>query len=280
MKIQTTNISFNAGLTSAMKQEIKSTDVKKVSNELLKLGIDSDFKENKLIAWCSLQCINIIKEFNEKYNLKLGLPKGIFVEDFNNLKTSNKQSLGFCNLAPARLYLGKDIVTPEQTLFFNEFQELNSKSGNEFWDNIDVIADIDFDSKYSATDFFLDKILHEFMHVVHENNMLKQMSGKAFINTLQKVFAPQYLELFHKKYERLLSSYICKYAYQNPFEAVACDLSKKTIDCLDKNKLDLTNNFFENEPYKKNSFIESHIIYTPQKKIDTTLKNFWNGKFD
>lgn len=280
MEIQATNIGFGAGLTSAMKREINSTDVKKVSNELLKLSIDSDFKENKLIAWSSLKCVEIINEFNKKYNLKLGLPKGIFVEDFNKLKTPQKDAIGFCNLAPARFHLGKDTLTQGKTIFFNEFENFNSQNGNEFWNQIDEIADCNYETKYSPTDFFLEKFLHEFMHVIHENNMLNQMSGKNFIKKLQTVFDTQYLNSFQKKYKNLLSDLICRYASESPIEAVACDLSRKMIENLDKNTLSVNNNFFYKEPYRKSSFIERNIIFTPQKKIDTILKEFWNGGFD
>ena len=76
------NPNFRAGLTSAMRSEIRSVDVAKVSEALQKQGIQSDFKGNKMLAWCSLKSVEIINEINKRFGVKLGLPKGIFVEDF------------------------------------------------------------------------------------------------------------------------------------------------------------------------------------------------------
>ena len=66
MKIQNQyiNPNFRAGLTSAMRSEIRSVDAAKVSEALQKQGIQSDFKGNKMLAWCSLKSVEIINEIN------------------------------------------------------------------------------------------------------------------------------------------------------------------------------------------------------------------------
>lgn len=122
MQIQSNSISFQAGLTKQIRSEIASSNVKQISDYISKNGIPNDFKENKLIAWCSLKCLEIIKTLNKEYNLRLGLPKGIFVEDFKLLNVSNQQSAGITNFAPCQLYL-------KIMLFFlkKQFSSMNLK---------------------------------------------------------------------------------------------------------------------------------------------------------
>ena len=57
MKVQNQNynLNFHAGLTSAMKSEINSVDTAKISNYLQRQGIQSDFKDNRILALCSLK---------------------------------------------------------------------------------------------------------------------------------------------------------------------------------------------------------------------------------
>ena len=107
MKIQSNHnsITFNAGLTSKMKSEIAHCDINKITKELAKSGISADFKNNKAVAWCSIKGIEIIKELNKKFNLNLAFPRGIYVEDFNNLLISDKMSAGFYNIEPKKIRL-------------------------------------------------------------------------------------------------------------------------------------------------------------------------------
>ena len=77
MKIQpSNNLTFRAGMTKAMKNEIVSSDVAKISKYLERQGVQNDFKNNKVIAWCVLKVFELMKP------LKMGLPRGVFVEDF------------------------------------------------------------------------------------------------------------------------------------------------------------------------------------------------------
>ena len=279
MKVEHTTLNFKAGLTSKMRQEIASTDVVKISREFFNHGIETDFKNNKVIAWCSLQCLKLIKFMNEKYGLNLGIPKGIFVEDFNKLKIAEKEATGFLNFAPAKLYLGDDKIIPEKTIFFNEFEGFNYSGGNEFWNRIDRMSDENFDRRFSSTDFFLEPVLHEFLHAVHEDNLIRKLGGKRVVKILESALSPLHLEVFRAKYDRLLEP-ICTYASTTPFEAVACDFSKRTIENLDKTTLLPQSNFIRKSPYKKQNFLEYHLIYKPESKLTQTLRRFWNGKME
>ena len=277
MKIQTSNskINFNAGLTSKMKSEIAHCDIPKISNVFTKAGIVTDFKKNKTIAWCSLKTLEIIQELNKKFRLKLALPKGIIVEDFNNLKTSTKNSLGFCNSEPSELYFGNTIV-PENVIFFNSFEKYQKDGINPLWDNLDSMSDFYYRDNVSATDFFLETFLHEFVHVMHQNNIVKKRGNERFLRAIPRIISEQYWINFKKKYHAGLSQ-ICNYATTNPMEAVACDFSKRIIDSLDRNTLKPKYNFFKESPYSKRNLFN---IFKDEPELNTALRNFWNGKFD
>ncbi len=279
MKIQSnqSNINFRSGLTSKMKNEISHCDISKISHEFAKTGIDTDFKNNKVIAWCSLKSLEIIQALNKKFNLNFALPKGIYVEDFNNLRISDKNSSGFCNAAPSKLYMGNigNAVVPERVIFFNSFNKFQTGDENTVWDSLDSISDISYREGSSATDFFLETFLHEFTHCIHLNNMLQKLGEKKLSKNIQKAFSSSYLKNFHLQYDNMLRQ-ICDYAAQNPMEAVGCDFSKRLIESLDKNNLVPQNNFIHKSPYEPRRVFN---LFKREESLNAGLRKFWNGKF-
>lgn len=279
MNIHSTNINFRAGLTRQLKQEIHSSDIDKISRIISNHGIQNDFKGNKLIAWCSLKCLEIVNKLNNDYNLKLGLPKEIFVEDFKWLNVSDKNAAGVTNFAPTQLYKENNTIIPERTIFFNEFKSLNYSGGNEYWDRIDAESDANFENRISATDFFMEVFFHEFSHTLHEDNLINKFGGEKTVQKIKNAFQPLNIRRFRDKSETLLKS-ICEYAALNPFEAVACDLSKRFIENIDKNKLSINNNILSKSPYEKPSFMESVFKCQNHNPLNKLLRKLWNGKFD
>ena len=278
MKIQQDNLNFRAGMTKAIRQEINSVDVNKISNMLFREnGIVSDFKQNKVAAWCSLKCVELIQALNKNYNLKLGLPKGVFVEDFKELHINDRIATGTTNILPTMLYENSNEIVPENTIFFNEFKGLNHKNGNEYWDKIDKWADINFDEHISATDFFMEIFIHEFAHVIHNNNLLKNMSMPKLAEKLKLTQNPIYLRKFQDKYENRLDK-ICTYASSHPFEAVACDLSKRIINNIDKDSFEINKNIISQSPYERTNFITRKLKY--KDILDKLLNSIWRGKID
>ena len=277
MKIQKyqNNISFNSGLTSRMKSEILHCDVNKISNELTKSGIISDFKGNKVIAWCMFKSLQIINNLNKNYHLNLTLPRGIIVEDFNKLKISQKKAFGFCNVAPTKLYQ-EDIITPDKVIFFNSFGENTISGKNPVWDNIEEVASEHYEKSITTTDFFLEIFLHELSHSFHLGNMLKKMDGEEYIKRLKRSFSPKFLEKFHLKYDKLLTP-ICDYAATNPMEAIACDAAGKIVKTLDKNNLTPNADFIIKSPYTPKRTLN---FFTKESPTDSILRKFWNGIFD
>ncbi len=269
--------SFRAGLTKQIKSEINSCDIQKISNELRKLNIQNDFKGNKLIAWCSLQCTKLITEINNRYGLNLALPNGIFVEDFSCLDIKHKNSFGIMNFVPDFLHINKKVITPEKTIFFNEFKEMNYDGGNAIWDLVDELADMNFENKTTTTDFFLETFLHEFAHVMHEGNLQTRIyNGFDFIKTIismQKTQNPNF-----QKLKPEISEKISEYATTNPLEMIACDLSKRIINCTSKETLQPIGDFTINSPYKKQNLFKR--LFERKDNLEKMLKNIWNGKLN
>lgn len=280
MKIQKKNnysFNFKSGLTNNMKKEILSCDVQKISNEFSKQGIVTDFKNNQVVAWSSLKCLEIIKSINKQFDLNLALPKGIFVEDFRNLNILNTKALGFCNTFPTKVYKDFEQKFPEKTIFFNEYMKGFSSEGNLSWENIDEYADYNKMMSYSSTDFFLDIILHEFTHVIHIDNLLKKLGVENYLKGL--VDLKEKNSSFRKKYYNKIAYNSCLYAGTNPMESVACDMSKRIITSLNQVELKPNFDFTECSPYKEYSFKDILLSRVWFNGYDKLIKRFWDGNF-
>ena len=257
---------FKSGLTKQMLAEIKHCDAMLISKEIEKYGVKTDFKGDKVVAWCILKCVEIVDSLNKKYNLSLDLPKAVFVEDFSKLKNVEKSILAFCNFSRERLHLDSKKVTGENTLLINNFGEKN------FWDDIDEIADVNFATNVSATDFFLDMFLHEFSHSMHQGQIL-----------LYDAQEKPYLKQFKSVLGKIIKANLCNYAKTSPLETVACDLSKRLIDSLDKNSLQVISDPIKNSPYRRVNCFRQLLLKENESKADLLNKyitNFWNGQFN
>jgi hypothetical protein len=277
MKIQQTSLSYKSGLTQGMKLEIAKTNPAQIQTNLAQHGINTDFKNNKFIAWASSKCFEFIDELNQKFSLNLGLPNGIFVENFNNIDTKNKDTYGFCNLAPSQLFINSDIKIPEKTIFFNSFNQFENNGENKKWNNLD--KEIDFYKKngISTTDFFMEVFLHEFFHVAHINHMINTLGGKKYAAKIENILNIDNLTKFQKKYYTLLTS-ICKYAVESPLESIACDMSKRAISTINPETLKPTTNFIEKSPYADFGILKR--LFLKQNNLDKKLRTFWNGRFE
>ena len=260
---------FRAGMTKQMYQEIRNCDTKKVSDYLQRNNIYSDFKGNKVVAWCALKCTEIIKKINSKLGTRFALPTEIYVEDFYKLK-ANVNTIGLTNLAPTKLYINNHRIVPNNVIFFNEFKDENYKGGNAFWDNLDRVADSNYANGLSPTNFFLDTFLHEFAHSAHITNIIKKLGGENYIKTLLEFLNPNYLQNYQLLH-RLLTPKICEYAAENPLETVACDLSKHIVEDIDKNELEPINNLVPKSPYFSDNT-------SSLSTFDKILKLIWEGK--
>ena len=265
---------FQAGLTRQMKCEIAGIVPSKVTKELAKINVQSDFKENKFLAWASIKCVEMICAFNKMYNLKLGLPKGIFTEDFELIKNPDKYAMGCCNLLPSRVYKNSDKVVPEKTIFFN----ISEKYGiNDLWQNIDKQADFMFYDGLSATDFYLEPVLHEFCHVMHIDNLLIYQNITKYVNTIINIKEKHKFPSFIK--HRGLFNEICMRAQSDPLEAVAYDLSRRQIASINKEILLPQADFINGSPYQSKNLFQ-RIFGIKADKLSELLSKYWRGKID
>lgn len=289
-KNQHPNVNFEAGLTPKMMQEIQNCDISWISQKLARKGIPNNFKGNKAIAWYSDKGIAIMEQLNERFGAKLALPEGIFVEDFAelNLSDSEKKTYGFCNSRPTKLRKNSDAITPPKFVFFNSFDTVNRQVPEEErlvahdWNFISQIADSFYLLRQSATNHFLDFVLHEFSHVPNIDRMLQRFGGKESAKKIDIVKSAGYATEYKEKYGGKISQ-ICDYALETPLEAVACDMSRTIAECLDKETLMPKRNPFVGTPYENLSIgqrIRIPYYNDAQRPLPEILRNFWNGNFD
>lgn len=280
------NQTFGAGLTLKAMQEIQQADVLDISKKLAKKGISTDFKGNKVIAWCCNKTIDIFEQFNKKFKTNLSLPKGIYVEDFSKLHVDGKNAFGLCNFFPTRLVKNSDEIVPSRTIYFNNFEQNKTnlsplKQWLYNWNNINETSDYWYARGQSGTDFFLDTFIHEFAHVAHEDNILSKCEARTFLEKVLSATGEEQIIKYHSKYGKAVSQ-ICEYAEVSPFEAIACDFTAKVVSSLDAETLIPIKNPFVNTPYKKLPFWSKNHIpkdFEQDISLDDALRNFWNGVF-
>lgn len=253
--IQSTN--FQRGLTPQMAKEIASVNTIEISSEFIKNGIPTYFGNNKLIAWCSLKVFQIIQELNKKYNLNLVSPKGIFIDKFENMTVDAKNAFGFTTGTLCRLYKNNDTIFDINTIFFKD-KTYSPESFDEFTNWLAF-------QELSPSDFFLTPILHEFAHVIHDDNMFKVLGDEKYID---KQVTKNKLKTKHKE---IISENLCYYATRDPMEAIACDISNRIVNNIDETTLKPIRNPFEKSPYDKSRLFEP--------RLNKILRRYWNGKF-
>lgn len=280
-------ITFGAGLTPKMLQEIHQTDALEISNRLAKQGIPTDFQGNKVIAWCCYKTIGIFEQLNKNFRMHLALPEGIYVEDFEKLNVEKNSLAGFCNLVPSRLKKNSNDKIPDKTLFFNTFETIAQMTDPNIkwiydWENINEIADLNYFIGHSSTDYFLSTFIQELSHNAHLDRASKKIGGDTLAEKIRLFSDEQRLMEYQQKYGRKLSQ-ISANALKNPFEAVGSDMSRVISDSLDKETLMPTRNPFLGTPYEKLSLWKRINIpnYSDEERpLTEILRNFWNGKFD
>lgn len=287
LKPQKQNIVFGAGLTSQMVREIQQTDVLEISKKLATKGIPTDFKKNKVIAWCCDKTVEILEQLNIRTGQKIALPRGIYVEDFEKLNIEDKNAIGFCNLAPTKLIKNSDEIIPSRVIYFDTLvqKKASSPSGMQWlndWNNIDSISDYRYATKQAGTDSFLDIFLHESSHNIHLDKLLQRYNGETVLEKILSAKDEKQIAAYQKKYGVTISQ-ICDYALTNPLEAVACDMAKIITDSLEGTTLIPTKNPFIGTPYENLSFWQRINLPEPtneEERLKEILRNFWNGKFE
>ena len=281
MKIN--KVSFSARLTPEIAQQIKNTNLLAISDSFAKRGIPTNFQGNKIIAWCCNKTMEILEHINKVFGQKLALPKGIYVEDFTKMKVPDCNMYGFCNLQPTELINGSGKIIQSRVIFFNSLKNIADKNnGLSDWNCINGLSDKRYAARQSSTNHFLDIFLHEFIHAAHEDRLLGKIGGKKLMKLINLVEDKGYISKYQSKYGKKISQ-ICDYALSNPFEAVACDMSRVVTNSLNSKTLMPDRNPFIGTPYEKLSFwdrIKLPNHSTEKQPLTEILMNFWNGKFE
>lgn len=256
------NTSFGYGITKKIAGEISSCDINKVAREFQKNNIHANFNDNKIWAFCSLKCLQIINFINKNYHLNLSLPKAIFVDDFSKLKVDDEDAIGLTTLVPAKLYRNNNTCFPEQTIFF----DTNSATDMT---QFDFQSDILYFEKFQSSSLFLMPALHEFSHVIHNDNLLNELGVKGYLKRILSQEIPE-------KYIPTIRENVCEYATASAFEAVACDISKRIAENMDTKRLQITSNPIANSPYRKYKPFEQIARKDEFTKI---MHKLWQGNF-
>lgn len=262
------NPTFKSGLTKDMLYQIPDNNVY-INKYFKKNNINVDFKNNNAIAYCCFQSLEYIKLLNKKLGSNFGLPNQIIVEDFNKLKGNLNDSWGICNLLPTKLYKNSDKIVPERTVMFNS--NLMCYKDKSLLEYMNDVAEFQKQENIESSSHFLIKFMHEFAHSIHEENLQRKYSSLKVVKIIKDFLNPDNIRNFQSQFSNGISQKICKYAAVNPFETVACDLSKKILNPSEE-KFDvyMKENIFQKIFKEKDKHNEN--------KIDTLIKNTWNGK--
>lgn len=286
---QRQNVSFRAGLTREIAEQINRTSIADISKKLEhESGIPSDFQGNPVVAWGSAKAVEIFQQLNKRFGLKLALPKGTYLKDFERLHVDDPNATGYCNLFPTRkLKKDSDELVQEGVIFFNSYETMRKKNPLLYqllfnWNKINTIADNNFSSKHSGTNHFLDPFIHELSHAAYLERLQKKIGRKNLETRIRTIKSAEKVRKCQEKYGERISQ-ICEYALSNPLEAIACDMSKLITGCLDEKTLMPTKNPFVGTPYERLSLWQRTGIpyYTDeQRPLPEILRNFWNGNFN
>lgn len=271
-KLQNSKINFGAGWSAQIEKEIEKCNIAQIIDTFEKQGITTDFKDNKVVAWCSLKTLEIFNELNEKYKLKLDLPKAIYVEDFAKLKEQDPQEYGICNWYPAYLKKDSDQVYSERTVLFNSFESSPNRWEHN-WKNIDLITEDLHKSKILSTPHFLNIFVHEFGHSTHNGFLLNKIPAKDFLAKLRCISSLESANDFKNTDGKYFSN-ISEKAKQYPLETISDDIAMKITNSLPKDSFKISYNPFKTSSYPKQSLFEMILSLKRKNKI---LSEIWNG---
>lgn len=239
-------ITFGAGWNAKVEEEIRTCNIAEISQKLAKLGIESDFKDNKVVAWCCEKVANIYNQLNEKYKLDLDLPKCIFVEDFSDVINYESNIASLCYWVPSKCLKNSERIFPEKTLFFNSECK---------WENLNQLTEGTYKNKDFSSDHFLTLFIHEFGHAAHDGHLLKKYNPETLSDILDTTLTNKYALNYQIKYRNLLSK-ISRRATINQFETIADDMTKKIASSIDES-FNIIKNPFQSSSYPKCDDISS-----------------------
>ncbi len=260
-------VSFNGGLTKKMLSEINSIDTNKIESYLGTNAVNAEFKNNQFVAWSVLKVFEFFRKLHSQYKINIALPRNILTEDLCALKIKNPHgTYGFTNFLPCRINKNSQNVTPAMSVIFNR----------DFpWHKIDEISDLEYRERNTSTDFFLEAFFHEFSHIAHEGHLLKRYGAMQTLQRLISLTDDKAVGAYKNIFGDSFAKSICYRANVNPIELIACDMSKRFIENMDKNSIQAVRNPYKNSPYQ--SFFQFRNLLKNNEQ-DVIINRFFNGK--
>lgn len=244
------NISFGTGVTSLIKQEIRSANPAEIEQVIKRnFSTECDFENNKTLAMGTLYALKILREAAEKYNLPFDItPPKIKVFKSSELVKQSDARFGFCIGSPRNVI--KD--QPEynaRSIFIKDIAD-NIKSWNK---NVEEW----YNTHFISSDNFLAPFLHEIFHNIHMGIIFKNPSPNSFNNMLLLS-----VDSFGFNQNRIIAEKIGRYAKTSKMELFSECLARMVTESIDKSGTKLASNPLDKLlefPKFVRDFIESQL---------------------
>jgi hypothetical protein len=247
------SIFFTAGFKH-LEGIIARTDMNRVSRQFEKLGIQTDFQNNKIVAASSGFTANIFMK------LGLPLPTGLYVRDLSKL-FGPKQADSCAVCLPDNMK-GYEI----RSVIFNSSKD---------WQDIDATTEYCKSHNHWATNHFLNVFLHEFNHNAHIDHLYKKYGyyGLDKRYKLNPKYSTGGLSIISELNKHcnidttriLVSKGIGEYAAKTRMESVAEYMTKVIVTSLDQ----------KTAMPRYNPFVFSQFING--KTLDEIVTKTWEG---
>ena len=264
----TVHTTYKAGMNRAVKNQISAINCVNTEKFLIKNGIYADFANNKTVAWSVIKVFDILLKLQKDIGIKFNFPLSITVDNLKNFQRASKGDniIGFVNFLPCKLKSNSDEVTPPMSIIFNK---------NFSWEDIDGISDERYINKLEVSKHFLSPFIHEFGHIIHEGNIIDKYKIDDIHEKINTLFDSTLTEQYKQMYGKMVSKKLCEYASTNMLELIACDISKRFLDCLDTN-LCINKNSFKMSPYNKYYWLKT--LFKNKNPYDMLVSNVYNCK--
>lgn len=262
---------FSAGLNRNIINAAQNCDVNLISGLMLEKGIVNNFQGDKVRAFCSMKIIELIDTLNTNFHIDFCYPNAIITGDLTKL-FGRPNTFGFCTFTPIKSKSG--FICPEKTIFFNQ----SKTDVKEELETLDRIAEIDYQKRFNSSDNFMVNFIHEFVHTIHEGNLLKKHSARQVNRKLQLWNTDKFNTEYNNRFSNFISE-ICEYAKTNILDTLACDLSGKLGSSLNEN-LTIKNNVLKNTAYEPQNImkrIKQVFITDKIQSKDDLISAVWNG---
>jgi len=224
------NISFGTGVTSLVKQEIRSANPTEIQQAIKRhFSTECDFENNKTIAVATFYALKLLREASEKFHLPFNItPPKIKVFKPTELVKQDSVNFGFCIGTPEKV-IKKQPEFDARSIFIKNIPD-NIKS----WDKQ---VEEWYNTHFISSDNFLAPFLHEIFHNIHFGIIFKNSypHGLSNVLSLNK-------DSFGFNQNRIISEKVSRYAKTSKMELFSECLTKMMTESIENNPIKLTSN--------------------------------------